>query len=104
MDWENFEQRARKVVPQRTLKVGRCLIGVLNHHIPTESQLVEADFLWMVGHEVSPGFFLPTIATCSCQKPVAFELSMPDNPTNVENEQTNTFTESLDPEDSNDLL
>ena len=103
MDWDNFEERARKVVPQRPLKAGRCLIGVLDHRISTESELVGADFIWMVGHEVSPELSLPTIAICSCQKPVVFKFSMPENPTKVENEQTNTFIESLGPEDSKDL-
>jgi len=56
MDWDDFEQRARKVVSQRPLKAGRCLIGVLDHRISTDSELKEADFLWMVGHKVSSKF------------------------------------------------
>ncbi|KAH7392794.1 hypothetical protein BKA66DRAFT_567533 [Pyrenochaeta sp. MPI-SDFR-AT-0127] len=50
MDWNDFQQRARAVLPQQELKPRRCWIGVLSHEKGPEEPLQELDFIWMIGH------------------------------------------------------
>lgn len=57
MDWDDFHRRAKRVVPQQELKARRCWIGVLNHRKSTQDEFKEADFIWMVGHNVSSTAF-----------------------------------------------
>jgi len=53
MDWDEFQRRARKVVPEQELKARRCWIAVLDHRKSTNDSFEEADFIWMIGHSVS---------------------------------------------------
>ncbi|CAN9336093.1 unnamed protein product [Alternaria alternata] len=50
MDWDEFQRRARKVVPEQELKARRCWIAVLDHRKSTNDSFEEADFIWMIGH------------------------------------------------------
>ncbi|CAO2648594.1 Nn.00g078610.m01.CDS01 [Neocucurbitaria sp. VM-36] len=50
MDWTDFQQRARAVIPEQELKPKRCWIGVLSHEKGPEELLEERDFVWMIGH------------------------------------------------------
>ena len=54
MNWEDFEARAKRVVPSQELKAKRCWIGVLNHEKRPEEPLEELDFIWMIGHHKIP--------------------------------------------------
>ncbi|KAH7073914.1 hypothetical protein BKA63DRAFT_576247 [Paraphoma chrysanthemicola] len=50
MTWDDFQSRARRVIPAQELKPKRCWIGVLSHEkIPGDS-FEELDFVWMIGH------------------------------------------------------
>jgi hypothetical protein len=53
MDWDDFQVRARRIVPQQELKPKRCWIGVLSHEKAPQDELTETDFVWMLGHHVS---------------------------------------------------
>jgi hypothetical protein len=51
-DWDNFEARARSVLPAQELKPKRCWIGVLSHDKAPSDALEETSFDWMIGHQV----------------------------------------------------
>lgn len=59
MDWDDFQARARRVIPLQELKPKRCWIGVLSHEKTPREDLEETDFVWMIGHIVStcPQYF-----------------------------------------------
>ncbi|KAF1918117.1 hypothetical protein BDU57DRAFT_572044 [Ampelomyces quisqualis] len=50
MDWDDFEARARTVIPRQELKPRRCWIGVLSHEKTPQDAFGELDFVWMIGH------------------------------------------------------
>ncbi|KAH6642388.1 hypothetical protein C7974DRAFT_420684 [Boeremia exigua] len=50
MDWDDFEQRAGRAIPDRPLGPRRCWIGVLLHDKDPQQPLHELDFQWMIGH------------------------------------------------------
>jgi hypothetical protein len=52
-DWDDFQVRARRAVPQQELKPKRCWVGVLSHEKAPQDQFTETDFVWMIGHPVS---------------------------------------------------
>ncbi|KAF2031640.1 hypothetical protein EK21DRAFT_62781 [Setomelanomma holmii] len=50
MTWDDFQARAKKVVPSQELKAKRCWIGVLSHEKALQDDFEEFDFVWMIGH------------------------------------------------------
>jgi hypothetical protein len=54
MDWDDFEGRAGLAVPAQPLKAKRCWVGVLLHDRDPRQPFNELDFIWMIGHAVSP--------------------------------------------------
>ncbi|KAI8943413.1 hypothetical protein NX059_001425 [Plenodomus lindquistii] len=49
-DWDDFQRKARAVIPAQELKPKRCWIGVLSHEKKPTDTLSEVDFVWMLGH------------------------------------------------------
>jgi hypothetical protein len=50
MDWDDFQARARRVIPAREIKAKRSWIGVLSHEKAPQDGLDQNDFTWMIGH------------------------------------------------------
>lgn len=53
MDWDDFQRRAKGLVPKQYLKPEKLWIGVLRHDKSPESSLTESDFIWNKGNQVS---------------------------------------------------
>ena len=58
MNWDNFLQLTRALVPEQKVEANRYFIGILNHQKSMHDKLEQEDFCWMGRDEVCTTFFL----------------------------------------------